>query len=245
MIITHAVSTERLVDVLHTVALQGQTGLLLIEHIDEQEKEQGEIFFENGNTIFARMGGETGEAALFQMMNWKEVHISFHEGVVVSAELRQQQHIAPRSSPAGTRLPIELQKTRLLPVMARAPSITREPLRQTPISEIPAILPVPQSSPGYVAGPRRAATKSALPGHPVYSGGGQPIDAEVVYRMLPVPVAQQIIYRLDRRERLVFLLLDGKRNLREVICLIHRSEVDVARALAHLLALGLIEQVSS
>lgn len=242
MTITHAVVTERLVDILHMAALDGQTGLLFVQRVDEQQREQGEIFFENGDTVFARMGGETGEAALSRMMSWKEARISFHEGVVVSAELRQQLHIEPRSSSIGSLLPIELQKTRLMQVTARAVMTTREPLSQTPINEIPAILPVKQSGTGSPVGVRRAAVRDDLFSQPVYTGDGQLINAESVYRVRPVLAAQQIAYRLDRRERLVFLLLDGKRSLREVAGLIHRSEVEVARALAYFLALGLIER---
>jgi len=246
----HAISTERLVDILHLAALRGQTGLLFVQRLESQctrlgieTMEQGEIFFENGNTVFARMGGTTGEAALSQMVSWKEVRISFHEGVVVAAELRQQLHIEPRASSINSLLPIELQKTRLMQVTARAVTTTREPLSQTPISEIPAILPIQQTVTGSMGGARRAITRNAR-SQPVYAGDGQLIDAESVYQVLPAVAARQIIYRLDRRERLVFLLLDGKRSLREVAGLIHRGEVEVARALAYFLALGLIERVA-
>ncbi|HVB62043.1 MAG TPA: DUF4388 domain-containing protein [Ktedonobacteraceae bacterium] len=243
MTITHAVLTERLVDILHMAALRGQTGLLFVQRVNEQQMEQGEIFFENGDTVFARMGGETGEAALSQMMNWKEARISFHEGVVVSAGLRQQLHIEPRSSSISSMLPIELQKTRMMQATARAVTTTREPLSQTPISEIPAILPGQQAVPGSLFGPRRAITRNAQLSQPVYARNGQLIDAESVYQVLPEVAAEQIIHRLDRRARLVFLLLDGKRSLREVAGLIHRSEVEVARSLAYFLALGLIERI--
>jgi hypothetical protein len=237
MTMTCAVSTERLVDILHQAALQGQTGLLLVQ----REAEQGEIFFENGDTVFARVEEETGEAALSQMMNWKEVRISFHEGVVVSAELRQRRHIERLPSSINSLLPVELQKTRLLRVLAKAPAATRESLSQTPISEIAAILPLRRSTSGLWSEP--AGNAPSAQGVCVPSGTAS--DVEIVYRVRPIVAARQIIHRLDRRERLVFLLLDGKRSVREVSGLIHRSEGEIARVLAHFLALGLIERVGA
>lgn len=237
MTMTCAVSTERLVDILHQAALQGQTGLLLVQ----REAEQGEIFFENGDTVFARVEEETGEAALSQMMNWKEVRISFHEGVVVSAELRQRRHIERLPSSINSLLPVELQKTRLLRSLAKAPATTRESLSQTPISEIAAILPRRRPMSGLWSEP----AGNALSAQGVCAPSGTASDAEIVYRVRPVVAARQIIHRLDRRERLVFLLLDGKRSVREVSGLIHRSEEEIARTLAHFLALGLIERVGT
>lgn len=240
MTIAQAVSTERLVDILHKVALQGQTGLLLLQNVAEQQAEQGEIFFESGNTVFARMGEETGETALSQMMSWKEARISFHEGVVVSAERRQHIELLPSS--INSLLPIELQKTRLLRVMASVPVTTREPLSHTPISEIPAILPVRQAASSPANSLWNVFARNTLS----RSDGAQvepAIDAKIVYRVLPAVAVRQIIHRLDRRERLVFLLLDGKRSVCEVSNLIHRSEKEVARVLARFLALGLIERV--
>jgi hypothetical protein len=250
MAITCAVSTERLVDILHQAALQGQTGLLLVQRLIEQQVEQGEIFFENGDTVFARVEEETGEAALSQMMNWKEVRISFHEGVVVSAELRQRRHIERLPSSINSLLPIELQKTRLLRVLAKAPATTRESLSQTPISEIPAILPQPRSVSGSMSRLWSESVESVpsmavrcIAPEPIFAQVASP--AKVIYRVRPIVAARQIIHRLDRRERLVFLLLDGKRSVREVSGLIHRSEGEIARVLAHFLALGLIERVET
>lgn len=241
MTIICAVSTERLVNVLHQVALQGQTGLLLVQRVTEQQAEQGEIFFENGDTVFTRVEEETGEAALSQMMNWKEVRISFHEGVVVSAELRQRRYIERLPSSINPCLPIELQKTRLLRTLTRASATAREPLNQTPISEIPAILPLRRSISGLWSEPARNAPSE----QDVCAPSGTVSDMKFVYRVRPVVAARQIIHRLDRRERLVFLLLDGKRSVREVSGLIHRDEGEVARVLAHFLALGLIERVGA
>lgn len=246
MTITQAVSTERLVDILQRVALQGQTGLLFVQSVIEQ----GEIFFESGNTVFARVGEETGEAALSRMMNWKEARISFHEGVVVSAELRQQ-HIGRLSSlrsplgiePINSLLPIELQKTRLLRTLENAPATTREPLRQTPISEIPAILPVRQNASGSTNRLWDTPARNASSDRSEDAKAESAIDGKSVYRILPVVAARQIIQRLDRRERLVFLLLDGKRSIREVSALIHRGEGEVVQVLTRFMALGLIERV--
>jgi predicted transcriptional regulator len=51
----------------------------------------------------------------------------------------------------------------------------------------------------------------------------------------------QTMERMQRRERIVLILLDGKRTIRDVARLVHRSELDVARTVVHLLKSGYIE----
>ena len=66
-----------------------------------------------------------------------------------------------------------------------------------------------------------------------------------VFRALPQATRQYVIYQMERRERVVFLLLDGRRTLRDVARLVHRSELDVARILVSLLKQGYIEYIGS
>ncbi|WP_069802028.1 hypothetical protein [Thermogemmatispora onikobensis] len=66
---------------------------------------------------------------------------------------------------------------------------------------------------------------------------------DVYFRALPEAARPEIISQLDRRERLVFLLLNGKRSLSEIARLVHRDEQDVACTVARLLRSGYVEHI--
>ncbi|WP_376797587.1 hypothetical protein [Thermogemmatispora sp.] len=66
---------------------------------------------------------------------------------------------------------------------------------------------------------------------------------DVYFRALPEAARPEIISQLDRRERLVFLLLNGKRSLGEIARLVHRDEQDVACTVARLLRSGYVEHI--
>nr|BBH95395.1 hypothetical protein KTA_35940 [Thermogemmatispora argillosa] len=81
---------------------------------------------------------------------------------------------------------------------------------------------------------RKAAAEAAAPGELHY---------DVYFRALPEAARPEIISQLDRRERLVFLLLNGKRSLSEIARLVHRDEQDVACTVARLLRNGYVEHI--
>jgi hypothetical protein len=199
MVMTHAVSTERLVNVLQNIALSQQTGRLSIERVGIGSRETGKIFFENGDTVFARTGQRVGESALYEMLAWKEVYTTFAEGVGAPAETGKHSLIVRRSIHTGPLLPIEMEMTRPLPLI-------KPPAQKQPVQAVEA-----------------------------------KIDGDVVFSLRPTVSAQKIVSLFERRERVVVLLLNGKRSLREIARLIHRSEFDVARVLARCLHQGLIE----
>jgi|SRR5579859_2293738 len=276
----HAIFTERLAHILQSIALQQQTGRLSIENVGEQQSEKGEIFFVHGDTVFAHTEHESGEAALYRMMNWREVHYSFFEGLRAPTQMNQQKRIV--QSPRQTRplLPIELEQTRPIPAMhITASPIELEAAGSTPAIGMPAI---PKSvrpspiTPGYRA-PRQDYHNSSIPqvggpnslqphsyslpapkdphdfATPLPSARSQLEEGIVemsqhgdsaVFRTLPQATKQHVINSMERRERIVFLLLDGKRTLRDVAHLVHRSEMDIAHITAHLLKQGYIERAS-
>src|SRR5436305_346022 len=126
MITTQAIATDRLVQVLQSIALKQQTGRLCIEHVEEQWSEKGEIFFVHGGTVFARNEHELGEAALLRMMNWREGHYAFFEGVQVPAGMSNAGRIIQRGRHTRPLLPIEMEQTRetpsigILPIMPKS-----------------------------------------------------------------------------------------------------------------------------
>ncbi|MBX5449207.1 hypothetical protein [Thermogemmatispora sp.] len=79
-----------------------------------------------------------------------------------------------------------------------------------------------------------AAAEATAPGE---------LHSDVYFRALPEAARPEIISQLDRRERLVFLLLNGKRSLGEIARLVHRDEQDVACTVARLLRHGYVEHI--
>ncbi len=62
-----------------------------------------------------------------------------------------------------------------------------------------------------------------------------------VFRARSMATTQQILGQMDRRERIVLILLDGKRTIQDIARLIYRSERDIARILVRFLRCNYIE----
>jgi hypothetical protein len=240
MTITHAISTERLVHVLQSIVLKQQTGRLSIEHFGEQESEKGEIFFAHGDTVFVRTQQEVGEAALSRIMSWRAVQYTFFEEAQTPTGISHQNRAVQRPRQTSPLLPIELERTRQTsPIGIPTLPVDMEETRQTPAIGVPII---PKSiRPSEVRVPTTSAVQQVA--ECVEKMGQNAVYA--VFRALPQATRQYVIYQMERRERVVFLLLDGRRTLRDVARLVHRSELDVARILVSLLKQGYIEYIGS
>ena len=70
-------------------------------------------------------------------------------------------------------------------------------------------------------------------------------DASTAFRVASGFQATVLVSQLSRRERWVFLLLNGKRSVAQVAHLTQRSELDVASTLARFLHWGYIEPVDA
>jgi len=68
--------------------------------------------------------------------------------------------------------------------------------------------------------------------------------ASPVFRVVPGLPTATLAGQLPRRERWVFLLLDGRRTVADLARLTQRSELDVASTLVRFLQWGSIEPVS-
>lgn len=71
------------------------------------------------------------------------------------------------------------------------------------------------------------------------------LGSRAVFRTRPVAIAPHILEYVDRRDRAVLLLLDGRRALKDVARLTHRSELEVAQVLVRFLKRGYIEFLGS
>ncbi len=77
-----------------------------------------------------------------------------------------------------------------------------------------------------------------------YQERSSPI-ASAVFRIIPGTAVSTVVRQLARRDRWVFLLLDGRRTVRDIARLTHHSEEAIAPTLAHFLRCGYIEQTNS
>lgn len=90
--------------------------------------------------------------------------------------------------------------------------------------------PLPQKIPHWPSIPITESAKRAA--H---------FGANAIFRALPTAMMPGIMSQLERRDRIVLILLDGKRTIQEIANLVHRSELDVARTVVRLLQSGYVE----
>jgi hypothetical protein len=68
---------------------------------------------------------------------------------------------------------------------------------------------------------------------------------QAIFRARDPAKEPYILAQMERRERMVLILLDGQRTLHDVAHLTHHIDLEVAHILAHLLALGYIEFIGT
>ncbi len=67
------------------------------------------------------------------------------------------------------------------------------------------------------------------------------LGVKAVFRARAAAFGPGILGQIERRDRVVLLLLDGKRTLENIALLLHRSDLQVAHSLVRLLRYGYIE----
>ncbi len=233
-------STSRLGNVIQLIALGKQTGVLKATRGLGSTREQGEIHFVNGQPTFAILGQLIGNAALTVLQNWGESQYIFLEGPLPQSE--QSPYQADPLGRTGDNAsfqsgPFGRPTTRLSPT----------PTRQ--MAGFPPFTAPLQTNHGPDAGnsasrnmnnlpyPRGNDFSGPLPPQPMRRDGFQgqfvPRRLTSMDRMENLP--------LDRRERMVLLLVDGRRSLADLVRLTRRSEQELQAILSHLAALRLIE----
>lgn len=301
MTIAHATFTEHLTRVLHTINQNRQTGLLSVEFVGKQTSEKGEIFFERGETVFARTEQEWGETALGRITSWGEVYYSFFEGVQLPVQHRSlfDLHTAssvpesrqftnvdlrkaqpqPRETSAFLQLPpYQALNARLLQAreavmhtegISRTPqpatsalrsdnpqatrlrnpeesqqplpaSFSKQETRPGDFSELSSIswearatTPPPGVRPG--TGEKTPARSREMLPDSDFEHERQARGLDTIFRAAPEASVPAVMNQMERRDRVIFLLLNGKRTIPEIARLVHRSEPDIAQSLIKLL----------
>ena len=213
MTVAHATFTEYLTHILHDIALNRRTGLLRLEYVGAHTNEKGAIFFKSGHTVFACTDQATGERALSHIAQWNKVYYSFLEGVECAI---------PPNAAFG-------RHTHLLPATVRQNERHTRPLPIIPGDTLPTSTQT--GSLPHVGGTPPSIEEAAH------------LGAHAVFRTHTKAAPQQIICQMERQDRLVFMLLDGRRTVRDIAHLVHRNELEVARTLVRFLSRGYIECV--
>jgi hypothetical protein len=74
---------------------------------------------------------------------------------------------------------------------------------------------------------------------------GRAFGAAAVFQVVPGQLATSLASQLPRRERWVFLLIDGRRSVADLARLTQRGELDIAYTLVRFLQWGFIEPVNT
>ncbi len=218
MALTQLIFTEHLTPILQEMMMQRQTGLLSLEHVTEVGREHGEIHFEAGEVTIASTGHHVGVAALAAIRTWQHVYYTFYEDATVP--LYRITEDRSTHQPVTTGADRHRRLSGVLPLPSKEQGLPRS---TRPLPQVPAT-PQPQAVPAPIA-----QDQVLYPG----------VDA--IFRALPRVATAATMNRLERRERIIFALLDGRRTLRDVARLTHQTEVRVARILVQLLSYGYIE----
>ncbi len=92
-------------EVLEAVRLRRQTGLLSIECPREGRYEEGEVYVQAGQPVYAQTGQLGGQEALLRMLGWRQIQFAFLPDVARSAaqsSSTERTNRSAASSPVGT-----------------------------------------------------------------------------------------------------------------------------------------------
>lgn len=232
-------STSRLSNLISMISLGQQSGILRVMRGEGATREMGQIKFVAGSPVAALLGPLTGPNALNVLMNWGECLYAFDE--VGSGEAVDQDSFPGGSTPADG---------------SGFSSLNSSPASSLPHQSYSSGSPLPDqssypsrgSTPGY-------GSSGSIPvsGYP----GGQPpqsfsssasgfranMPSTVIFRRIAITERIEQL-PLDRRERMILLLVDGRRSIAEISRITRRDQSEIYAVLEHLASLSLIQPAS-
>ncbi len=248
-------TTSRLNNIINMIALGRQSGILRVVRGQGSAREMGQIQFVDGNAVTALLGQVTGANALSVLQNWGECIYSFDEASLPESQIPESMNYPPAYEGAQPATD---------PTSSFQPGISWPTYNNTYSQPNPSPLPPSStfgnsfpragSQPGYV--PAGSYTGDLPDYEAMYGGGMQPTTSRQpgyptaaslnpgVLALCPrrTSLSEHVDQLpLDRRERMVLLLIDGRRNLSDLARLTRRSEREILRVLEHLSGLGLIQ----
>ena len=129
--------TERLLDVLESIRAQQQSGRLIIGQYNGGKMQEGEVYIQAGQPVYARLAQLAGQEALNRLLTWRNISITFYleEAVQVTTQpgtavtTGRQVAALPQRSSASSQAPV-------------TPSVPDSPGPSAP----PALTPAPATS---------------------------------------------------------------------------------------------------
>lgn len=244
-------STARLSNVIQMVTLSKQSGILRATRGQGPQRELGQIRFIAGEPVSALLGSLTGGTALSALSNWGECMYAFDE-IAAESDSSYPSYSHPQQPPTYT------------PSTTPPPSAGSWPSYGYPsTSSLNSLAGLPDfgssadsSSPGYFETDAGAYPSYGYQGgHDPYAANG-PASASSAATATPASPLRpdQLMSRprrtslseqvdqlpLDRRERMVLLLVDGQRSVSDLVRLTRRSDTELYSVLHHLRILGLV-----
>ena len=244
-----ATLADRVSQVIEVIELGRRTGLLSVERDVGAVLEEGDLYFLNGQAIYASTGTQSGRSALETLRTWGACRFVFLSDIPKPApNIGPERGTFPRSFPTGS--------------LHSSPSSipTSGPQRPTPMP--PAVPPSPfapfdrqrESAPGpssYTlprAPQQPAGTPSFSPPreYPAYTPA---LVLAPYQRPRRAPNPQDIPrlavrYQLSRAHRTLLLLADGEHTILDLARLAGRSEEEALALFSDLFRLGLITILS-
>jgi hypothetical protein len=232
-------STSRLSNVMRLIALGRQTGLLRVVRGQGSSQEEGEVQFVDGQIAMATVGQLSGSAAFAVLQNWGESSYMFLDGVNRLQPFQTSDNLAWGAPPNSGSLPPIGSGSFPTSGYSNAPPTYGNQYEYG------------SSQPG---GQPPSMRPGSATGWPAYPPSGQPTFppgnasqhlsqrlqmAYVPRRLTNVNPAEST--SLDRRERQLLLLVDGRRTIIDLVRLTRRGDEEIRYILAHLIALGLVE----
>jgi hypothetical protein len=246
-------TTSRLNNIINMITLGRQSGILRVIRGQSHTREIGQIKFVDGEPVAAILGQVTGPNALTVLMNWGECIYSFDEQV--TSELNGDPFDAlgrlaadqgrMGSQPSG---PWQSGSGSWPPPGYPSPTPPRSSFPGTNTSSSlpgfgsqPGYFPTPS---GYPSDPTRYDGPYGVPRTPAQGApGSAPLTASALATVPRRTIMAEHVEQLplDRRERMLLLLVDNRRNLSDLARLTRRSEREVLAILEHLSGLGLVQ----
>ncbi|HKT38216.1 MAG TPA: hypothetical protein VJR48_07570 [Ktedonobacterales bacterium] len=246
-------TTSKLNNIINMISLGRQSGILRVIRGQGPTREIGQIKFSAGEPISALLGQMTGANAMTVLNNWGECIYAFDEQAITDAGEGEIYSSDPGRFSPTSGITSGSWPTYMFPdgAFPQSPS-TSYPSGSYPQQNSGSV--PPGYTGGYNAPPPNNATSG--PGRDTqynmnrqYTMSGVPVPqvSETISPELMAACPQRTILSeqveqlpLDRRERMVLLLVDGRRSLSDLARLTRRNEREVLAVLDHMAGLGLI-----
>ena len=206
-------ATDNLGNVLELIRARRQSGLLSIERIQSGRFEEGDIYFQAGQPVYAHFGSLTGTDALMKLLSWRQVYFSF--------STNQPQPPVNITTPLNTRAGFSTTTDPM--------STSIRPSSSAPYPDTNPLLNVRGQDAERNTNPQPAFTPvTNTPGLEWLVPQKRGNDRDV----LSLP--------LTRPQRSIYLLVDGKRTVADLSRCTRKTMQEIERLLSELQERGLI-----